>query len=118
MNKSKIIQSGNDTFQFDVDSKNSIIIQRHFTKHTKRDIEIYSLPIPKRPVWLFFTVKSLRFYQKYISEKLGNRCVFDPSCSRYSEIAFRKYGFSKGLKLTISRLRRCKPQNGGVDELE
>ncbi len=115
MTKSKIIQSGNDTFEFDVDRKNSIIIQRHFTKH---DIEIHSLPIPKRPVWLFITVKSLQFYQKYISEKLGNRCIFDPSYSRYSEIAFRKYGFSKGVKLTISRLRRCKPQNGDQIEFE
>jgi putative membrane protein insertion efficiency factor len=118
MSETKIVHSGTDTFEFNVESKDSIVIQRHFTKHTERDIEIHSLPIPKRPIWLFLTVKLLRFYQKYISEKLGNRCVFDPSCSRYSEIAFRKYGFINGLRLSISRLRRCKPHNGGVDELE
>lgn len=118
MNKIKIVQNGNDTFEFNVESKNAIIIQRHFTRHTKRDIEIHSQSVPTKPIWLFLVVKSIRFYQKYISKKLGNRCVFNPSCSHYSEAAFRKYGFSKGIKLTISRLKRCKPQNGGVDELE
>jgi len=117
VNKTKTVQSGSDTFEFEVDSENTAIVQRHFTKHTKRDIEIHSMPVSERPFWLFVVVKTIRFYQKHISERLGNRCVFDPSCSRYSEMAFRKYGFIKGIGLTVSRLKRCKPHNGGVDEL-
>jgi putative membrane protein insertion efficiency factor len=98
-------------------SKDTIYIQRYFTRHTERDIAIQNLEHPKKPLWLFFIVILFKFYRKYISQKLGNRCVFDPSCSHYSELAFRKNGFFKGLKLTINRLKRCKPENGGIDEL-
>lgn len=110
-------ESGDNKFELSSDQINSVIIQRHFTKHTQRDIEIHSLPIPTKPLWLNLVVRSLRTYQKYLSPKLGNRCVFDPSCSRYSEMAFRKYGFWKGISLTHNRLKRCRPENGGVDEL-
>lgn len=95
----------------------SIIIERHFAKHTKLDLEIQNLPIPGKPIWLHFTIRIIRFYQNHISEKIGNRCVFDPSCSRYSEMAFREKGFLKGVILTISRLKRCRPNNGGIDKL-
>ncbi|HCQ16660.1 MAG TPA: membrane protein insertion efficiency factor YidD, partial [Cryomorphaceae bacterium] len=50
--------------------------------------------------------------------RLGNRCVFDPSCSHYAEQAFREKGFFKGVKLTLIRLRRCNPSNGGTDLLK
>ncbi|WP_082026529.1 membrane protein insertion efficiency factor YidD [Flammeovirga sp. OC4] len=93
------------------------IVYRAIFKHTPEDIEIHSQTIPKKPFWLFCVVKSIRFYQKYLSERLGNRCVYNPSCSRYSEMAFRKKGFYKGLILTIDRLKRCQPQNGGNDFL-
>ena len=75
-------------------------------KHTQRDIEIHNLPIPKKPIWLNLIVRLLRFHQKSISPRLGNRCVFDPSCSRYSELSFRQKGFIQVLKLTFSRLVR------------
>jgi putative membrane protein insertion efficiency factor len=111
------LQMGDNRFQFNVDAKDAVIIERHFMGITKRDLEIESLAIPLRPLWLRFLLKAIRFYQKYISDKLGNRCVFDPSCSHYAELAFRNKGFLDGLKLTVSRLRRCRPENGGVDEL-
>lgn len=117
MKESKKFQNGNSKFELLTDPTNSVLIQRHFTKHTQRDIEIQSLPIPKKPLWLNLVIRSLRFYQKYLSPKLGNRCVFDPSCSRYSEMAFRTYGFQKGILLTINRLKKCRPENGGIDEL-
>jgi putative membrane protein insertion efficiency factor len=106
-----------DSFEINANEKDLIIIQRHLTKHTARDLEIQNLPIPQKPVWLQITVRLIRMYQKRISPALGNRCVFDPSCSRYSEMAFRKKGFIDGLKLTIKRLKRCRPENGGVDIL-
>jgi putative membrane protein insertion efficiency factor len=94
-----------------------VIIQRHLFGKTADDIEIESLAIPKTPLWLCLTIKLIRFYQRSLSEKLGNRCVFDPSCSHYAEMAFRKKGFVKGLSIAIQRLRRCHGQNGGVDQL-
>ncbi|KAA2217525.1 membrane protein insertion efficiency factor YidD [Maribacter flavus] len=81
------------------------------------DLEIQKLPVPKKPNWLNLVVRFLRYYQQNFSERLGNRCVFDPSCSRYSELAFREKGFFKGLKLTLNRLKRCQPKNGGIDTL-
>jgi uncharacterized protein len=113
----KIIQTGDDQFELQVDAKNAVLIERHFSKHTKRDVAIHTLPIPLRPYWLRIIVRCIRFYQKHISRKLGNRCVFDPGCSHYAEMAFRQKGFYRGLKLTIARLKRCRPENGGVDEL-
>lgn len=111
------IEIGNDSFEISANEKDAIIIQRHFNKLTKFDLEIQNLPIPKKPLWLNFTIRTLRYYQNNISGKLGNRCVFDPSCSRYSELAFREKGFLKGVTLTINRLKRCRPENGGIDKL-
>jgi putative membrane protein insertion efficiency factor len=114
----KHIKSIDDSFEINTSVKDAIIVQRHFCKHTELDLQIQNLPIPRKPIWLNFTVRSLRFYQNHISEKLGNRCVFDPSCSRYSEHAFREKGFLKGFILTIKRLKRCRPENGGIDRLK
>lgn len=108
----------NNKFQFNVNPKDAIIVERAFNKHTKLDLEIKNMEIPKKPLWLNLVVRTLRFYQNNISEKLGNRCVFDPSCSRYSEIAYRKKGFYRGTILTLKRLKRCRPENGGIDTLK
>ncbi|WP_232333207.1 membrane protein insertion efficiency factor YidD [Mariniflexile maritimum] len=118
MEKTEKIEIGNDSFEISANEKDAVFIQRQFAKYTKLDLEIQSLPIPKRPIWLNLVVRTLRLYQNNISEKFGNRCVFDPSCSRYSELAFREKGFFKGLKLTVKRLKRCRPENGGIDKLK
>lgn len=112
-----LVKTENDVFEINADQKDAVIIQRHFAKHTQLDLQIQNLEVPKKPIWLNLTVCLLRYYQKNISPKLGNRCVFDPSCSRYSELAFRKKGFLKGFMLTIDRLRRCRAKNGGTDML-
>ncbi|MEK7581462.1 MAG: membrane protein insertion efficiency factor YidD [Patescibacteria group bacterium] len=36
-------------------------------------------------------------------------CRFLPTCSAYSQQAFEKYGFGKGLALSIKRLLACHP---------
>ena len=54
-------------------------------------------------------------YQRFASDKRRERCRFEPSCSEYMILALEKYGVVKGLKKGISRLRRCKPPNGGFD---
>jgi len=49
-------------------------------------------------------------YQKSISPFLPNVCRHLPTCSDYSYQAFQKYGFLKGLYLTLNRLFRCRPK--------
>lgn len=61
----------------------------------------------------------VRFYQKYISPLKGPTCRFYPTCSQYSIEAFKKYGFLKGLWLTIRRISKCHPFHpGGYDPLK
>jgi len=70
-----------DNYEFKINPENEIVVKRQLFGKTQKDIEIESLKVPQRPIWLRVTVKSIRFYQAHISERLGNRCVFDPSCS-------------------------------------
>jgi uncharacterized protein len=113
----KQLDVGGDIFHIAANEKEAPLIERHFAGHTKRDLAIKTLPIPQKPFWLNLLVWLIRCYQKRLAHKLGNRCVFDPSCSHYAELAFRKKGFFRGLTLTLKRLHRCRPGNGGVDEL-
>ncbi|MBQ7265094.1 MAG: membrane protein insertion efficiency factor YidD [Firmicutes bacterium] len=58
----------------------------------------------------------IRFYKKYISPLLPPSCRFTPSCSQYAYEAFSKYGFFKGLGLSVWRILRCNPFcKGGYD---
>lgn len=52
----------------------------------------------------------LHAYRKGVSPAIGGvvRCRFEPSCSRYSEEAVRRYGIAPGLRLTVARLWRCR----------
>ncbi|MDH7568080.1 MAG: membrane protein insertion efficiency factor YidD [Armatimonadota bacterium] len=50
------------------------------------------------------------WYQAYrgsLSRVRGPVCVFEPSCSRFSEQAFREHGILLGALLTGDRLQRC-----------
>lgn len=60
-------------------------------------------------IWL------VRLYQRVAPEKVRRRCRFEPSCSEYMIASIEKYGFFKGASRGFSRLRRCKPPNGGID---
>ena len=61
-------------------------------------------------------LKTIKFYQGFISPRLGNHCRFYPSCSEYCYLAVQKYGILKGLFLGIKRISRCHPWNrGGID---
>ncbi|HAD96006.1 MAG TPA: hypothetical protein DCG19_01305 [Cryomorphaceae bacterium] len=118
MSQKKGIEGKKPVLEIVADSRDAVFIERYFTEYTQRDLQIQQLPIPQRPFWLRVTVKSIRLYRKHLSRRLGNRCVFDPSCSHYAEQAFREKGFYQGIKLTLSRLRRCNPSNGGTDLLK
>ncbi|MDO4786986.1 MAG: membrane protein insertion efficiency factor YidD [Fretibacterium sp.] len=58
----------------------------------------------------------IRGYQRFVSPLLGDRCRFYPSCSQYALLAFREWGFFRGLWLTLRRLLKCGPwHEGGFD---
>jgi putative membrane protein insertion efficiency factor len=58
----------------------------------------------------------IKGYQKYISPGLPPSCRFYPTCSAYSIAAFEKYGFLKGLFLSVKRILKCNPLfKGGYD---
>lgn len=49
----------------------------------------------------------LKIYQKTVSEQILNDCIYDHSCSSFSQGAVNEYGIIKGLVLTGDRLMRC-----------
>lgn len=49
----------------------------------------------------------LRFYHNHLSDQILNDCVYEYSCSEFSQGAFNAYGFFKGLMMTCDRLTRC-----------
>ena len=60
----------------------------------------------------------ISFYRRFISPMLPPVCRFTPTCSQYAYQAFEKYGFWKGLYLTVRRLLKCHPfHKGGYDPL-
>jgi putative membrane protein insertion efficiency factor len=58
----------------------------------------------------------IRFYQAAISPHLPPSCRYVPSCSEYAYQAVEKYGFCRGLYLSLKRILRCHPlHSGGYD---
>jgi putative membrane protein insertion efficiency factor len=63
--------------------------------------------IPSRIAMLLIKV-----YRLGISPVLGPNCRFTPTCSQYSLTAFKRFGFFRGLYLTVRRIMRCRPGGG------
>ena len=58
----------------------------------------------------------IKFYQFFISPIIGPHCRYLPTCSEYSIQSFKKFGFIKGLMLSVKRISRCHPfGNYGYD---
>lgn len=58
----------------------------------------------------------VRAYQVTLSKMLPPACRFTPSCSEYSILAYKKYGFFRGTFKTVFRILRCNPFcRGGED---
>ena len=58
----------------------------------------------------------LRFYKRFISPLLGQRCRFLPTCSEYAMDAIAQYGPVRGCWLAARRVGRCHPLHpGGFD---
>jgi hypothetical protein len=61
-------------------------------------------------------LKTINFYQKYVSAGLGKNCRFYPSCSTYAALSIEKYGVLAGTAKGIRRILKCHPfHKGGVD---
>lgn len=65
----------------------------------------------------------IRFYQIILSPDKGifssgrSTCAMHPTCSEYTELAIKKYGFFKGVWKGMRRILRCHPwQKNLVDE--
>jgi len=115
METPKIIKTADSAIEFRVDETLLPSVLRAFAGTTIRDVEVDALQVPVSPRWLNICIRALRWYRSKRSRATERRCVFDPSCSRYSELAFRKMGLFRGTVATIKRLNRCRPGSGGVD---
>ncbi len=57
-------------------------------------------------------------YRTIITSWVGGSCRFSPSCSEYGQQAFQKFPFTIALKLTLSRIAKCRPGGSfGYDPL-
>lgn len=106
-----------DTFEFEVDERLRPSVERRLTGTTQIDAEISARALPSKSIQIKLPIILLRMYRKLAPRALRCRCVFDPSCSHYSELALRQHGFFNGIKLTCKRLARCKSGAGGIDFL-
>ena len=111
----RVVNVGSAEVELRVDAFLAASVLRAFAGHAPLDAEVDALPIPERPRWLNLCVRILRWYRRNRSRSLGQRCVFDPSCSRYAELAFRRHGPLNGGIAAIQRLRRCRHGAGGED---
>ena len=79
------------------------------------DTAIDELPPPGIGGVHSLLASACRCYRRVRPKFIGDRCAFEPSCSRYGEICFRVHGAVKGTRLTMERLRRCNARSGGTD---
>lgn len=59
-----------------------------------------------------FLFGSLKFYKKNISSQISAECLYEISCSTFSQMALKEYGMIKGIALTADRLARCNRISG------
>lgn len=75
-----------------------------------RILWIGGTPLRVALVWL------IRGYRATLSQVMGGRCRFYPSCSEYAESAVSHVGVFRGVPLSVWRVLRCSPlSKGGVD---
>ena len=60
-------------------------------------------------IFTYTLIKFIKIYKYLISPLIGPSCRFLPTCSEYSIEALKTFGFSKGLLLSIKRIKSCHP---------
>ncbi|ELX2272552.1 membrane protein insertion efficiency factor YidD [Yersinia enterocolitica] len=63
--------------------------------------------------WL--SIRFVLLYRAYAPMRIRDRCRHTPSCSKYTLVALKRFGFITGWKLGLARIYRCRPPNGGCD---
>jgi putative membrane protein insertion efficiency factor len=55
----------------------------------------------------------IRAYQRFLSPVLSRWvcCRFYPTCSEYAYLSIQRNGLMNGTRMSIRRLRRCRPDN-------
>ncbi|MGB0715964.1 MAG: membrane protein insertion efficiency factor YidD [Phycisphaerae bacterium] len=48
-------------------------------------------------------------YRCMLRPFMGGYCRFEPSCSQYALDALQLHGVTRGVKLTVGRIFRCRP---------
>jgi len=67
---------------------------------------------PGRQASAAAAVAAIHAYQRVAAplvHRAGVRCRFEPSCSRYAEASFKRYGFVRGGWRAARRIIRCGP---------
>jgi uncharacterized protein len=54
----------------------------------------------------------LGFYKRNISQQISAECLYEISCSSFSQMALKEFGILKGIALTADRLARCNRISG------
>jgi putative membrane protein insertion efficiency factor len=69
-----------------------------------------SFRTPSRQVSVRVFTAAVAGYHHYLHPITGRwiHCRYQPTCSRYSVEAVRKYGIAKGLALSFRRIRSCR----------
>jgi putative component of membrane protein insertase Oxa1/YidC/SpoIIIJ protein YidD len=114
MDETRVVVQHGAEIELRVDPRIAPAVLRHLIGATPMDQEVDALPLPEAPFWRRAAVRSLRWYRSGLGIRLKHRCVLEPSCSRYAELAFRQRGPVAALALTIRRLWKCRPSHGGV----
>ena len=56
-----------------------------------------------------FALRFITTYQATVSERLATSCPFEPPCSEYGRLAFEHHRPLRATRMTVARLRRCRP---------
>ena len=75
---------------------------------------------PEKQLSAKLTIQTIQIYKKNISPIFQSKvkCVYQISCSDYTVMAIEKYGFVKGLYLSIGRITHCRKSVGPLKEWE
>tara|TARA_B100000029_G_scaffold115618_1_gene108112 strand:- start:3177 stop:3428 length:252 start_codon:yes stop_codon:yes gene_type:complete len=60
-------------------------------------------------IFTLILIKFIKGYCYLISPLISHSCRYFPTCSEYSIEALKKFGFFKGLFLSIKRILSCHP---------
>jgi hypothetical protein len=104
---SQTVKIGDATIDLNVDAKLAASVLRVLVGSTPLDLGVDSLPVPERPLVTALAIRAIRWYRATLARRIGHRCVFDPSCSRYAEMALRQEPILRALTVSALRLARC-----------